>query len=394
MVGLAASLCAQQASDPPSEEGALVSQGILRYTLNYSENAAIYTDRQDQHRSSASGTLHYENGSLRYPSGIYYLGGYTWALAGPSYATGTLQRFNILKGVRGRSWSLDFEDHVNYSPRTTSASFLGIQDAGSTEPPPSVFSPNTHSVDNMTSATLMFHLDYATTATFGGSYTMLRFPTLPGLETNDSSANTQLSRRLSYRTSLLSTYSYMHYHYLENSFTSQVQVAQFGFDRKWTHRFSTSLTAGPQWISSTSQAIVPDATRLSVQFSGDCVLRQGYANISFQRSTNDGQGYMMGSAFDALSLAYLRRFGRSYTVRTTTNFQRTTSLKVHAFSYDSIYGVAGLTRQVGRFTSVFVTYTGMYQSSNLIFAPHSLNDSMQQVSFGVSFTPREVHFKN
>ena len=52
-----------------------------------------------------------------------------------------------------------------------------------------------------------------------------------------------------------------------------------------------------------------------------------------------------------------------------------------------------MTRRFGRFVSVFGDYTAIDQSSSLLAQPNVLNQLYQMISFGISYSPRQIHLK-
>jgi hypothetical protein len=241
----------------------------------------------------------------------------------------------------------------------------------------------------------------------GGSWGQLRFIDGNGEDTNTQMAMGGITRRLDARNSISGQYSFLQYSYSGISYTAQTNTLQFGYSRQWNRQFSTAVSAGPMWISSSGTpgagiAPAPDSTMLSLDASANYVLRRGSASVSYTHGTTGGSGYFLGSKIDNVSANYSRNFGKKLTTEVTGAYMRTASLS--ALGPFKITGVTNAkfvggqaTRRLGHYMNVFADYTAISQSSNvqislLNYNSTVLNGVYQVISFGIGYSPRDRRF--
>jgi len=406
--------------------------GTLNYALRYSQTAQVSGGENGQQWSMISGDAGYANTSKRLPFSMQYGGGYGWVWAGPSAEGNTFQRLTLSQGFVERAWNLTVSDDVGYTFETPTTGFSGVAGSGepigvsglTTLPNQTVLTLNTRSVDNTTTAAFGRILSPAMSLNIGGSAGQLRYLDGNGEDTDTLTGNAGLTRRLSALTSLSGLYSFSRYNYGGRGFVTipgitpltltfiQTNSVQLGYSHQWNRQISTSVSAGPQWISSSNSAVVPSSTNVFVSASISDKFRFGSASLSYNRGVTGGSGYMTGTESDDASANFTRDFGRNLTIGLTGSYMRSASLSSNYYVIDQIYlakintseiinagyGGAQATQRLGRYFTVFANYTAIDQSYNqqislLGYNANVINGLDQVIGFGIGYTPRPVHLQ-
>ena len=401
----AAKAQAAPAATGPSRLGEVPVSGTLRYDLRYSQIAQFYGGAQGDAQSSAvSGDVTYANASQLRPFSLTYSGGDMWAISGSYGESGIFQHLLVSQGVIRRSWSLNLSDNVSYMPQAPTTGFSGIPGVGSlpSEPSPPIqpiLTLNTRSVYNTAGSSFTHSLDRATSLSVNGSYTILRFPDGNGLETDQWQTGSQLTRRLNAHNSLSSQYSFSHFSYPGYAYILETQSAMFGFTRSWSRRLQTSASAGPQWIMASSIAGIPSSTELSLSANGSYTARSTTATVSYTQGATGGAGVPaeVGARNQDVNAVVAQQLGRNMNVSATGAYLRTRGLQqVNGASgvvTDSVYGGVSAARRLGRYWNLFVNYTATHQLSSAALPANVINGLSQVIGFGISYSPRELHFR-
>jgi hypothetical protein len=418
-----------------SPRGLAVS-GVVHYDLRYSQTAQFGYGQDGREWSMASGDASYMNAGKRFPFSMQYGGGYGWTWAGPSSPGNTFQSLSLSQGVNGRSWNLSATDNVSYTFQTPTTGFSGVPGTGepiggsgsTSTTNQTVLALNTRTLDNTAAIGLGYRLGTAWSLNTGVSSGQLRFIDSNGQDTDALSVDAGATRILTEHDSVLGQYSYSRYSYLGSGLTSQTNSAQLGFNRQWNRRFTTSAEVGPLWfstsgIASSESTVMTNTVMLAMNASANYILRNGLASVSYFHGSNGGAGYMLGAKSDNVSGSFYREFGRNINVGITGTYVRTSALLGATFEYacskdnvayiclvplditpvtDAKYGGVQATRKLGRYVNVFANYTAIDQSSNLQVSSQNstpgynmniLNGLDHSLSFGIGYSPREVHLR-
>jgi hypothetical protein len=436
---------APAAKGPASPGGrpGLPVNGTLHYDLRYAETTQFGGGQDGQQMSIISGDASYANISKRLPFSMQYGGGYGWAWSGPPSAGNVFQHLSLSQGVVGRSWNLTASDNVTYSFQTPTIGFSGVPGTGepigvsgaTSTSDQTVLALNTRTLANSTTVGFGQRLNNAMSLNLSAAFGQMYFIDGNGENTNTLSANAGITRRLNARNTASAQYSFSRFNYGTNTSIvpsteqisfSQVNSAQISFSRQWNRHFTTSASAGPQWISSSNSAIVPSSTRFSANALAIDTFRFGTASLMYSRGTTGGSGYTLGAESDVVMANFGRSFsfGKNLTVGVTGSYSRTSSLIAAEFEFactndnvtyyiclvplnykpvtDAGYGGAQATRKLGRNFNVFASYSAIDQSTNMqISVPNTplssnatiLNGLNQVISFGIGYSPRDKHLK-
>lgn len=380
--------------------------GTLSYGLSYSQMALFYGGLGGNSvTSTLSGELTYANTNHRRPFSLTYAGGDSWTLTGASAPGGYFQHLAASQGMLGRNWSLLLSDNVALMPEAPVGGFSGIPGIGTlpAQPGPTdqpILTLNTRSIDNTTSASFSRNLDALTGLGFSTSYGMLRFPNGDGLASNQLQLGPQITRRLNALSSLSAQYAFSRFTYPQYSISMSTQSMLFSYQRKWSRRLSTSVSAGPQWVLASSSAGLPASTDLSMSASASYGARRWTASLNFSRGATGGGGDLTayGATNDNLSADYSRRFGKNLSLSTMATYMRTQGLQLAgapqaaAVTSSEEVGVSA-SRKLGRYFNASADYTAIRQSSSTALSANAISGLAQTISFSIGYSPRAIHFR-
>jgi hypothetical protein len=349
--------------------------------------------------SSPSGSLSYTNQNERLPFTLNYSGGYTWNEAGSPYSTGLFQHLALSQGFVWSRWNLAASEDVSYLPQAPTTGFSGIPGIGepigqagsTTTPNQTILTLNTHSVSNSAGAQIGHTFNHWASLSFGGNSELLRFPDGNGLDTNGRVANASLSWRLDARNSVSASYQFSQFSYPRSGVSFTTNSGLLGFKRAWNRKITSNISAGPQWTGS-STGFIPSSTSVAANAAIDYHFRNISAGLSYNRGVNGGSGYMFGAETDSVNGNLSRQFGRDLEVGIEGSYRRMAELRKNGVT-NGKYGGVQANRRIGRYLSVFANYTAMDQSSSSPLPANVLSRLIQEVGFGIEFSPRETHLK-
>ena len=386
-----------------------VPPGFLSYTIRYSQTAQFSQQVGNFQNAFLSGDLTYANGNERLPFSLNYGGGYGWTIGGPSYDSGLFQHMVVSQGIGGHRWRASISDDVSYTPQAPTLGFSGIAGTGepiagggpsSSLPTQTILTLSTDVLENTVIGQFSQNVNPAVSVNLGASYDILDFPKGNGLNTDTISTNGGLTWRLGVQNSLTSEYQFSQFTFTGIDVSLRMQSAMFGIERAWTQNISTNISAGPEWISSSSPSILPSSTLLAASASLNYQLRRGAIGLNYSRGVNGGAGYMLGGKVDTVSVSYAHEVGRSVNVGLFGAYSRTTTLQNQAAfpvqaglidgTVTSEIGGGQVSRMFGRYISIFGNYSLASQGSNASVPGNTLNEVIQVVGFGVGFTPAQL----
>ena len=397
---------AARAQVVPAVEGptGLPVSGTLHYDLRYTQTAQFYGGLTEQ-MGTASGEAAYANTSAVLPFAMVYSGGDTWTLSGPSEETGVFQHMLVSQGLVRRDWTLRLMDDVSYMPQAPVTGFSGIPGVGNLpgepgQPSQPILTLNTRSVYNTVSPDFTHTFGHATSLDFGAGYSILRFPDNNGLDTDSVQADGQMTRRLDARNTLTGQYVYGYTSFPGYSvLTMDTQSALFGYQHVWNRQFKTSVAAGPEWVQSSDNLLVPPSMNITVNANATYDLRSSTsATVSYNRATTGGAGEAteVDIRNDDVNGGITQQFGRNWTVSATGAYMRTQGLFLQldqTVATNAEFGGVSATRRLSRYFTVFANYTAIQQSSNFGLSANVVNGLSQVVGFGVGYSPRDINLK-
>ncbi len=380
--------------------------GNAHYDLHYSEIEYLGESLGDSQSAVLSGDVAYANVSKRLPFSLQDSGGYSWAVIGSPYGVGPFNNLSLSQGFVRRKWNLQLSDNAGYRQEAPTTGFSGVagtgEPIGGSTPPPStsqtILTVNTSTVDNSANAQFERTLNYATSLNLGDSYELLRYPDGNGNDTDSETANAGLTWRLDARNSLSARYLFTQYSYPGNNLgllttTLMTNAALFGYERHWTRQITTDGSVGPEWVVGANSAIVPFSTRVSGNASFEDQFRFGSASLNYSHTTSGGGGFLVGGEIDSVSAGFSREFAKKITTALSAGYMRTSGLGAQG-TIDGKFGAAMFTWRLSRFFTAFASYTANDQESTSSLPSNVLSQTLQVISFGIGYSPREKHIEN
>ena len=379
------------------EPAATGSSAKLDYDLGYSESAGFYANYPDVYqRGTVSGEIEYLNGKGHTPFSLMYSGGYIIGISGSDSGTGLFQHMMISQGYVTEHGSLNLSDQVSYYPQSPTTGFSGIPGIGDLPglpgvPSEPVLSLNTRSFNDEAILNYSRSLTYDTTFNIAGNYTWLRFPNGGGLAINQVGVRPQVSWRLNALNSASVQYSYSRFNYLGSPFVMETQSVEPGYMRVWNRRFTTSVSAGPEWIQSNNDLVVPSTVGVAANASAAYSLRSMSASLDYFRSVSAGAGLQsqIGVHYNDVSANVFRKFGRDTTISVTASYLQTQGILQSGVTDAEMAG-ANATRRLGDFVTASAGYTAFQQTSSLTLPTGALHGISQVISFSIAYHPRET----
>jgi hypothetical protein len=379
---------------------ATAGPAYLRYSLRYAETAEFYNavSGGNQQTAIASGNLEYANGGERLPFTLTYGGGYNWILSGPPSGYKSFQHMYVTQGFISSRWNMVFYDNVAYVPESATVGFSGVPGTGepvggapsAPDSSASVLTLNSPVVTNDAGGEITRVLTSALKLTAGGSSELISFPDGSGMDTNVQAANVGLTDRLNSRNSLSEQYLFSQYSYGGSPVTFETNTVTVGYNRTWSRRLQTSVSAGPQFSDSSDSAVIPSSLGIFANASATYQFRFGRTGLTYSHGKSSGGGYLLGAEADFIQAHFSREFRRNLTVGVEGAYRRTVGL-ANTGIIDAKYGGAQTSMRLGRDFMVFANYTAIDQSSSVSLQTNVLNQLEQVVGFGIGYSPRRTH---
>jgi hypothetical protein len=380
--------------------------GSLQYAVSAGETLSwgYYGNTGAATATNVTGDVAYLSSAKADPFSMVFSGGHSWATSNePSYSFLNLALSQVIQAGR---WNFVFADSVNYLPETPSTGLSGIPGAGDLGITPveigadagqGVLSIYANRVTNTVTGSVQRQITGKTSFTASGEYTVLRFlGTASGvaLNSDEESGGGGFNHRASVRNSFGGNYTYSTFTYNSGNvpgFTSQ--TASGIYSHQFTRKFSTSLSAGPQWTQIGTQST--QAVSLFVDAVASYKGKLSGAALSYTRSNNSGYGVTEGALSSSVVFTVTRSFERVWSAAATASYTQTASLPSATalpFSFDTTIFGGQLSRAIGRSFSVYGSYTLEDQMhDNATGAVDVFDGKAQVAAFGLTYSPTLIH---
>jgi hypothetical protein len=415
----------------PTAESSMVStlgpnlpnlDGVFHYSLSASEviQFGYYQSGETTYATDFSGNAAYTSPSATRPFSMLFAGGVI--LANQS-AGGTSSFWNLSasQGYVTRHWIFNISDSFSYLPQSPTTGLSGIPGVGDLGAVPiqgpgagpigGIITTSGDRIGNAVSGSVERTLTRNTSISGSGSWGVLHYLDSnadAGLDTSQVSGTVSLNQRIDARSSIgvsgvYSTYSYSGEGSGLNTPDIETRGINVFYQRVLSRTLSVNVSVGPQWISSSDSALIPDSTDVAVSGGIAYSYQNVHAGVNYSRGVNNGSGVLPGSLTDSFAASAGRNFGRDWVVGLTAAYSHSagleqflngTSLVTTNATYDTVYGGAQVTRRISPHFSAYASYTAASQSSSNLVAPvtpNVLNSTFQTLGFGVTFTPRSTN---
>jgi hypothetical protein len=391
--------------------------GVVHYALSASEIAQVgyYGPGVTTYSTNLSGDASYTAKSIVYPTNLTLAAGVSFP---NQSAQGTIGYTSVAisQGYVTRTWVFNIADSLSFLPQSPTTGLSGIPGVGdlgalpvqgpTAGPAGGIFSEAGNRIANVLSGSVERQLNRDTSLSGSGSWAVLRF-----LDSNDSYDNTQISgvvalnRRLDARSSVslnavYSTFSYSNTPSATTEPDIETRGINLSYQRVLSRSFSMSVSAGPQWVSSSNSILIPSS--LNAAASAGLSYQRGLttASVNYSHGVNGGSGVLPGALSDSVFASAAHTYGRNWVASLNAGYSHSAGLTelsnatalvpVHAV-FDTVFGGAQLTRKINTHFSGYVSYEAQNQSQNNTLAgPSALNGTSQTFAIGITFTPRST----
>jgi hypothetical protein len=396
--------------------------GVFHYALSASEvlQFGYYGNGETSYSTDLTGNAAYTSRSTVRPFGVLFAGG---VIFGNQAGQGTNSFWNISvsQGYVTRHWIFNLSDSFSYlpqSPTTGLSGIPGVGDLGSVPvqgpgagPIGTILTTSGDRIGNTVGGSVERQLSRNTSLSGSGSWGELYYlgSNEEGLDTSQVSGTVALNHRIDARSSIsvsgvYATYSYGSTSSGVNEPNFQTRGLNVSYQRVLSRTLSFSVSAGPQWISSSNDALIPDSTDISVGTGISYSNQNWHAGVSYARGVNGGSGVLPGALSNSVAASAGRSFGRDWVLGLSAAYSQSSgltqiftgpSLVSTTETYNTVYGGGQLTRRFSTHFSGYASYTAATQSnSNNLIVPitqNVLDTTYQTIGFGVTFTPRSTN---
>jgi hypothetical protein len=355
--------------------------------------------------TNLSGDVEYLSKSQSAPFSLLYAGGYL-ITSDSTQQSSTYQSLSISQGLLHGPWTLGVADSVSYLPNAPSTGLSGVPGVGDLGlpvttpdlPAQDVLSNYVSRVSNSVSGNIGRKLDGRTSISGSASYGILRFIDGGGLDSNQVNGTVSANRQLDRRNTVSLSAAYGSFSYVDNSSSFDTRQLYLTYERQWSRRVTTSVSGGPEWISSfesqpfvggpTTATAVPSRLTVSADASITYSRRFTTAVLSYDRSANNGSGVQIGAIGDTVRGAVNRSFGRDWSASVSASYARSVGL-VNLGDTTTVFGGAQANRRISQRFSAYVSYTIQDQHVNGALLGLSPFVGVSNIgAIGITFAPR------
>lgn len=391
--------------------------GVFHYALSGAEQVQTGGGSGTGYSTSLSGDASYSSKSEVRPFSMVYAGG---VLLGNQYGRSatTFQNFVVSQGLVAGNWLFDISDSVSYLPQSPTIGLSGIPGVGdlgsqpfqgpSTGPAGGILTNNSTNISNGLNGSVERRLTSLTSISGNGSWMILRFPDNDGLDNSQILGELALNHRIDVRDTVSGNVSYSTFSYGSAiNLTLDTRGINGVFQRVLSRTLNMTVSAGPQWITSSNSALIP--SRLTVATDASLVYSKRFTNagLSYSRGVNGGSGVQPGALSDTFTASLSRTYGRDWMASLTANYTRTSALLQPAalvnapglglaFPYaggsgNTAYGGVQVSRRLGNSFSSFASYNLQHQSIDRSLASqNAFSGFIQTFGIGITYSPRST----
>ena len=395
--------------------------GIVHYALTASElvQFGYYSPGTVGETTALSGNLSYQSKSTVHPFSLLFAGGLLLGNQPGQAAVSTYENLAVSQGLVTRTWIFNVSDSFSLlpeSPITGPSGVPGVGDLGVVPiegpaygPGGGVFSLAGKQVANTVSGSAERQLDHATSISGSAGWSVLHFLNSNGSNGGGSLNDSQISgivalnRRIDARSSASLNAVYSTISYTGSSIGLYPDIETRGlnvfYQRTLSRTLSASVSAGPQWVSSSNSLLIPSAINLAVSTSLSYVRRSIHGSVAYSRGVNAGSGVLAGALSDSVSGGVGRAYGRNWVASLSAAYVRTSGLTQFAIgpgspansTFNTSSAGMQVSRRINNPLSAYASYSIQDQSySNLLGAQNPFSGTSQIIGVGITFTPRST----
>jgi hypothetical protein len=410
---------ATQTPTPAGTAGPRLSwvDGTVHYALSATELIQFgYFGSGTTSTTALSGNVGYVTLSQTHPFSLLFAGGVLFGQGGQGVTT--YQNIAASQALIKGKWTMEVADSFSFLPQSPTTGVAGIGGVGqlgtiqgpSSGPAGGVLTYSANRIANTLSGNIERRLTGRTSVSAGASYSVLHFlDQNAGLDTRSISSQVAINHRLNVRNSFSVAAVYSTYDtsglysnlpgYPYNNVTYQTKGINVTYMHQFTRSLSMDVSAGPQWISSSAAALVPDRLNAYVNAGLGYTRQMGNFGLRYTHGVNAGSGAFAGAEADSVSATVSRNFTRTWAGSAWVNYTRTTGLLVTVpnagvaanGAINTQYGTVQVLHGFTRTISGNVSYSAQNQDVNSsLAAQNAFNGLSHTVAFGVSWTPQST----
>jgi hypothetical protein len=394
--------------------------GVLHYALSGSEiiNFGYYGSGQVTASTGLSADVAYTAKSTARPFSLLFAAG---LLLPNQTGQGTSTFLNVAasQGYSTRHWVFNVSDSFSFlpqSPTTGLSGIPGVGDLGSIPvqgpvdgPAGGILTVAGNRYQNTLSGSLERQISHATSISGSGSWSVLHFfdTNLSQQDSTQVLGEAGINQRFNARSSgsISAVYSIFTYsgQVIVNGFVQpdiETRALNASYQRTMTKSLSVGFSAGPLWINSSNDLVIPPTLNLGASANLGYSRGLTTASVSYTRGVNAGSGVVTGALSDTVDASVGRTYGHKYVASLAVGYSHSSGLSqlttgssfipLHQ-TYDTFFGSAQLRRGFGPHISGYASYTVQNQSNNLpVGAPNALSGTSQTLGIGITFSPRST----
>lgn len=422
----ASAVCSAQAvpagiATAPSDPFLPPLDGVLHYALSASELVQLgyYTPGQTTETTVLSGDIAYQGKSQSLPFSMLFAAGVLLPNQAGIGASGFIST-SVTQGLVTHNYILNVSDTFSFLPQSPTTGLSGVAGVGDLGlipvqgptygPAGGVLSTSGNMVANTLSGSAERVLTRATSISGLGSWSILHFLDntnngLGGIDYSQKTGEVSLNQRINARSSASVSAVYSVFDFSGGGQAAQLypnfqtKGLNFSYQRTLSRTLTAGVTVGPQWVSSSDSALIPNTVNLALSADLAYVRRTTNASVFYTRGVNGGSGVIPGALSDSFSAAVGRAYGRNWVASLSGSYVRTSGLSQFAgtgsvptnvvFNTDFIGGQ--VTRRISNTFSAYGSYTFQNQSfSNSFLTQNAFNGTSQTFGIGITYTPRST----
>jgi hypothetical protein len=397
--------------------------GVVHYALSASEivQYGYYGPGDVSHSTDLTGDIAYTSKSSVRPFGLLFAGGVI--LANQSgQGTSTFWNISASQGYITRHWAFNISDSFSFLPQSPTTGLSGIAGVGdlgafpisgpTSGPAGGILTTSGDRIGNALTGSVERQIAPNTSISGSGSWGILHYlddNAEQGLDSTQITGVVALNQRLDARSSASIDAVYSDYYFTgpgsgpdDPGFTTR--GINLSYQRVLSRSFSASVSAGPQWVSSSNSLLIPSMLNVAVSASLSYGYRNTHASVNYSRGVNNGSGVLPGALSDGVSGTVGHTWGRNWLASLSAAYTHTSGLTQVTNGdtlistnevFNTVYGGGQVTRRISTHFSAYGSYTAQSQSNNdanLLATPFNvLNGTSQTFGVGITFTPRSTN---
>jgi hypothetical protein len=386
------------------------ADGTLHYALGASEVVQYYS-RQGTvtPRGGVTGDVSYSSTSETLPFSMLLAAGILF----PESSSANLNTYldlNVSQSLVAKRWVLGISDSLSYLPQSATGGLSGIPgvgDIGTIGPTGNTGGILTNTggrIGNSVTGSVERLFTGRTSISGSGFYSLLHFVNASeGFDTTQVGGQVALNHRLDARDTVSANAVYSVYNYGKTlngiSFTSR--GINGVYSRVVSRSVSAHVSIGPQWISSSDSALIPNRLDVAANAGLTYEYKRTSMGLDYSRGVSGGSGVQLGGLRDSVAVTADHAITPEWLLSANADYTHTSGLanpQVAQSSnltiplggnFSTFYGGVQLTHRFRRTLSGYASYTVQHQTSDLNYTGTTAFSGTSHIfGFGITYTPR------